>query len=103
MMAAGLAETETGLEGAAAGTPLWLDHPGALDVAVVGGKAAPLARLRAEGVRVPPGFVVPAAAYRAAVAPLRDRIDALLAGAPEGEALAAAAGEIRELVLAAPM
>jgi phosphoenolpyruvate synthase/pyruvate phosphate dikinase len=42
----------------------WLDSEAALDSSQVGGKAASLARLRAGGFPVPPGFAVTVRAYR---------------------------------------
>jgi pyruvate, water dikinase len=48
---------------------LWFDDRSCLDVAVAGGKGASLARMTAEGLPVPPGFVVAADA-------LQRRVDA---------------------------
>lgn len=44
------------------------------DARVVGGKAAPLARVAAAGHRVPPGWVVVAGAAQGGVAPLREEL-----------------------------
>lgn len=60
---------------------LWLDDVQAQDISSVGGKAAPLARLSAAGLRVPSGFVVPAAVYQGMIAPLRERLEALIGDA----------------------
>ncbi|HEU5317626.1 MAG TPA: PEP/pyruvate-binding domain-containing protein [Chloroflexota bacterium] len=83
---------------------LWLEGGHAFAAEVVGGKAAPLARMAADGVRVPAGFVVPANAYRALVEPLRGRIEALL-GELGSDATGAegVAQQIRELVLGVPV
>ena len=48
-------------------TVLWFGDERSLDVAVAGGKGASLARMTAEGLPVPPGFVVPADALEAVV------------------------------------
>jgi len=49
-----------------------IDHIGAADVALVGGKAAQLGELtRIEGIRVPPGFCVTTDAFRSVVANTR--------------------------------
>src|SRR5688572_26744876 len=80
--------------------PLWLDHPRARREEVAGGKAAPLARLMETGVRVPPGFVVPVAAYQEAMGPLRGELERRLTElgkGPEGEALEACAAALREV------
>jgi pyruvate,water dikinase len=86
---------------AAAITPIPLADPAALDRSRTGGKAAPLAAVVAAGVRVPAGFVVPAAAYRSAVEGVRERIDALLDGVAEPHAEAAAAAHIEALLQSA--
>ena len=78
--------------------------PAAGVVALVGGKAAGLARLAAAGAPVPPWFVLTTEAFDAAIAPLRPAIDALLAGlTPEPARLAAVAEAIADLVRAAPL
>ena len=46
---------------------LQFDHPKAMDLAQVGGKAAGLAGMTAAKVPVPPGFVVPTSVYRMAL------------------------------------
>jgi phosphohistidine swiveling domain-containing protein len=76
------------------------DHVEASELAAVGGKALNLGILTAAGFPVPPGFCVTTKAYECAVG---DRIDALLAGLPTAADPAAAAAEVREAVLAAPM
>jgi pyruvate, water dikinase len=81
-----------------------LDDVGLVDVDTVGGKAAALGALRAAGLRVPPGFVVPAHAYLAALddAGVRSRVQSLFDGAlsavGDPDALADAAGVIRSVV-----
>jgi pyruvate,water dikinase len=46
---------------------VWFGDPRCLDVACAGGKGASLARMTAEGLPVPPGFVVPSEALAEAV------------------------------------
>jgi pyruvate,water dikinase len=61
-----------------------IDRAGASGAALLGGKGASLVRLRAAGLRVPPGFVVTTAAYRHAVlARVGDELDATLGAIPE--------------------
>jgi rifampicin phosphotransferase len=67
----------------------WLDEAGGATRALVGGKAASLARLAGMGLPVPRGFVVTVGAYRAALRA------AGLGGLP--------AEELRERILAAPV
>jgi len=85
---------------------LWFEDAAASSVESVGGKNASLAvmthSLTAKGIRVPPGFAVTVAAYRAFLddnhlnEPIKQRLDALDAGqAP----LDQVGGEIRELIL----
>src|SRR4051812_27479153 len=71
---------------------------------VSGGKGASLARLTQGGFAVPPGIVVPAAAYRAFVAAVPG-LDALVAALRPADAaeLHARCGEIRALLVAAPL
>ena len=67
----------------------------ATDIARVGGKGANLGELIAAGLPVPGGFCVTADAYRAAVAPLGERMAGLLsAGQHE---------RLRTLVAGAPL
>ncbi len=81
------------------------------DVPLVGGKTASLGELYGElgaaGVRVPDGFAVTAAAYRALLDGngLRDRLGAILKGVTGEDvtALATAGAELRRLVEAAPL
>jgi pyruvate,water dikinase len=82
----------------------WLDAA-APERALLGGKGSGLARLGTAGLRVPPGFVVTTAAYRAAITErLQGRIRAALAGltvdAPLAE-LERVAADLRRWVLAA--
>ena len=77
------------------------------DAAVVGGKGASLGELTRAGVAVPPGFVVTAGAFAAAMAvidplgALRAEIEAL--PADDLDAIAAAAARLRALVAGAEL
>ena len=73
----------------ALGWTCWLDEAGGATRALVGGKAASLARLAGMGLPVPRGFVVTVEAYRAALRA------AGFGGLP--------AEELRERILAAPV
>ena len=89
----------------------WLRDIRLEDVPRVGGKTASLGELYGElgaaGVRVPNGFAVTAAAYRALLDGngLRDRLGAILKGVSGGDvtALATAGAELRRLVESAPL
>jgi pyruvate,water dikinase len=89
----------------------WFREIRLADVPRVGGKTASLGELYGElaaaGVRVPNGFAVTAAAYRALLARdgLRDRLAALLKGVTGEDvtALATAGARLRALVEAAPL
>lgn len=74
------------------------------DVAVAGGKGANLGELMRAGLPVPPGFVIPAAAYLAALdaAGVRDRVRDVSAAVTDGT-VAAAAEELRALVTKVPV
>jgi len=76
----------------------------AVEAATSGGKGASLARLTRGGFAVPPGIVVPAAAYRAFLASVPG-VDARIAALrPEDAAdLHARCGEIRALLVASPL
>ena len=76
---------------------LELTSPLAVDVARTGGKGAGLARLIAEGFRVPPGFVVTTAAFRTSTRMLEHRIEELLGGPGSPEADAEASHRIQRL------
>jgi pyruvate, water dikinase len=78
------------------GGVVWFDRLGRDDVAVAGGKGANLGELAGAGLPVPPGFVLTAPAYLAAMdgAGVRDELRARAASAA-GDASAA---ELRELV-----
>jgi pyruvate,water dikinase len=84
---------------------------GLADVARVGGKTAALGELHRQlvpqGVRVPDGFAITAAAFRAVIAAagIEPRLRALLAeaSADDVDDLARRAAEARELVFAAPL
>ncbi len=83
---------------------VWLDDRAALDPAIVGGKGANLGELVEAGFRVPPGFVVTANAYLAAVeeAGIRTSLRELSAAAvDDDDHLATRARELQELVLGA--
>src|SRR5215207_4064726 len=77
--------------------------PAAAEAAVSGGKGASLARLTQGGFAVPPGIIVPAAAYRAFLAAVPG-MDALVSALrPEDAAeLHARCAAIRETLVAAP-
>ncbi len=89
---------------------LWFEDAEACSVEQVGGKNASLAEMMRtlvpKGIRVPAGFAVTAAAYRdflaqnGLVEPIQQRLDALAAGRLS---LEQAGGQIRELILAAPL
>lgn len=78
--------------------------PAAAEAAVSGGKGASLARLTQGGFAVPPGVIVPAAAYRAFLASVPG-VDALVAALRPQDAsdLHARCAEIRRLLVAAPL
>ena len=78
---------------------LSLDDPAARDAAVVGEKAAVLARLRQGGLPVPAGFVVAAGAFAEATSGIAPRIDSTLAGARDGmAALERASRTVQDLI-----
>jgi pyruvate, water dikinase len=74
------------------------------DVAVAGGKGASLGELLRAGIRVPDGFVVTTAAFRAAMGALADEIGRRVTALDPADAgrLATVTAEIRELVESAP-
>ncbi|HEX8243660.1 MAG TPA: PEP/pyruvate-binding domain-containing protein, partial [Longimicrobium sp.] len=76
----------------------------AVEAAVSGGKGASLARLTQGGFPVPPGIIVPAAAYRAFVGAVPG-LDALVAALNPRDAseLHARCAEIRAMLVAAPL
>lgn len=78
--------------------------PAANDASVSGGKGASLAKLTQGGFAVPPGIIIPAAAYRAFLAAVPG-VDAMIAALrPENATdLHARCGEIRALLVAAPL
>ncbi len=86
----------------------WFDDIGIDDVPLVGGKTASLGELyrelRAAGIRVPYGFAITAAGYRAVVGDAQERIATLLRGIDGRDvaALARAGASIRAIVEAAP-
>jgi pyruvate, water dikinase len=86
---------------------LCIPLPEAPGPTAVGGKAASLGELIRAGLRVPPGFVVTADAFSAAMA-LTDpdgRLRAAIGALPAGDLprITAAAGHLRELATAAPV
>ncbi|WP_344418277.1 phosphoenolpyruvate synthase [Pseudonocardia ailaonensis] len=79
---------------------------GNTQVGEVGGKAANLGELtRVEGVRVPPGFVVTAGAFRRVVVPVLDGVLGRLSGLrPEDRAgIATGSAEVRAAIEAIPL
>ncbi|WP_144905368.1 PEP/pyruvate-binding domain-containing protein [Halobellus captivus] len=79
----------------------WFDERGVGAIGVAGGKGANLVSLSRAGLPVPRGFVVTTAAYRELAASPRvqrsiDRLDTL--DFTDGEALSAAAAELRSLI-----
>jgi pyruvate,water dikinase len=80
---------------------VFLDDERCADVALAGGKGASLARMTALGLRVPPGFVVPAGALEAALAETVAAIREVLARGEGGADLAAVAVDAQALVRAA--
>ena len=82
----------------------WFDELAASDTATAGGKGANLGELTAAGLPVPPGFVVTADAYLAAMEEggvrdeLRAAFDEARARADDPAALAGAAEALRTLV-----
>lgn len=88
-----------------------LGEVGLADIANVGGKTAALGEMHREltrrGVRVPGGFAITAAAYRAVIAGagIEPRLRALMAGASANDVddLARRAAEARALVVGAPL
>ncbi|MHB0914014.1 MAG: phosphoenolpyruvate synthase [Armatimonadota bacterium] len=85
----------------------WFEELGKGDVAEAGGKGANLGELVRAGAPVPPGFVIPSAAFDAFMeqtglrARVRERIDAL--DVDDSSALASASEEIRSWIMAAEM
>ncbi|KQC38257.1 phosphoenolpyruvate synthase [Frankia sp. ACN1ag] len=81
---------------------VWFDELGAADTGVAGGKGANLGELTAAGFPVPPGFVIPAAAYLAETerSGARAELARDLAGADAADAgaLAARSRRLRDLV-----
>ncbi len=91
------------------GTPsiLWLGESNSQHVDVAGGKGASLSRMRAAGVQVPPGFVVPPAVFARFIAETgaKTEIETLLAALDprDADALAQAASRIHDLIVGAPL
>jgi pyruvate,water dikinase len=81
-----------------------LSEIGIDDVTVAGGKGANLGELVRAGLPVPPGFVIPAGAYLAALdaAGVRDRVREASASVTEAT-VAASAEELRSLVAKVPV
>ncbi|MDD7964077.1 PEP/pyruvate-binding domain-containing protein [Actinomycetospora lemnae] len=73
------------------------------DVPAAGGKGASLGELRRAGVRVPDGFVVTTAAFRAAVGALDLGARVAALDPADGAAVAATCAELRAAVEAAPL
>lgn len=83
---------------------VWLDAPGCQRVDVTGGKGASLARMRAAGMPVPPGFVVTAEAMSDSLTKkgVRGEVAALAASFDGGPDSARLAEEIQAIVSASP-
>ncbi|KAA8995001.1 phosphoenolpyruvate synthase [Affinibrenneria salicis] len=79
---------------------LLFSDAGAAELSWSGGKGASLARLTAGGLPVPPGFIVTSAAYRAYLAPLAPRIDAIL---QQGDDVAAQSRRIQDMLRQHPI
>jgi pyruvate, water dikinase len=79
----------------------FFDEERCADVQLAGGKGASLARMTALGVRVPPGFVVPADALEAALQDTVGAIREVLARGEGGGDLSGVAQEAQALVRAA--
>lgn len=83
---------------------LWFDALSKASTPVAGGKGANLGEMTRAGLPVPPGFVVTASAFRAALeaAGIRTRLAELFAGTDAGDpaALAAASQQMQDLVRA---
>lgn len=79
---------------------LTLDDPAARESALVGEKAAALARMKQAGLPVPPGFAVSIRAFDEALLPVASRIEALLEDDPKNERGSEASPEIQALVAA---
>ncbi|MGK5171191.1 PEP/pyruvate-binding domain-containing protein [Geodermatophilus sp. CPCC 205761] len=73
------------------------------DVPAAGGKGASLGELIRAGIRVPDGFVVTTAAFRAAVAALDLGSRVTVLDPSDGDAVAAACTELRSIVESAPL
>ncbi|MGI9647328.1 MAG: PEP/pyruvate-binding domain-containing protein [Acidimicrobiia bacterium] len=84
---------------------VWLDDPECHLPEVAGGKGASLARMRAAGMPVPPGFVVTAAAFDHSLAGhgLQPKIAGLAAGFEPGSEGSRIARDIQGLVLGTPL
>ncbi|WP_051342585.1 PEP/pyruvate-binding domain-containing protein [Pseudonocardia spinosispora] len=83
---------------------VWIDRATGAGSDLLGGKGASLARLTEAGLRVPPGFVVTTAAFRAAVGPaLLAEIDSLVAaGSEDAEPDDGVGARVRELIGSVP-
>ena len=86
---------------------VWFEDLTIADAGIAGGKGANLGELTAAGLPVPPGFVVPADAYLAAIdaAGTRDKLQAILADldADDDAALARASELARSLIESTPI
>ena len=79
---------------------VWFDEPECRDVAVAGGKGASLAAMNAEGLPVPPGFVVPSSLLAESVDAARLRELAIAGRHEEAQALVRACTPPREAIAA---
>jgi pyruvate,water dikinase len=76
---------------------------GRADVSAAGGKGASLGELLRAGIRVPDGFVVTTAAFRAAVAALDLGVRVAALDPADGDAVAATCAELRAVVESTPL
>ncbi|NVJ00054.1 phosphoenolpyruvate synthase [Myxococcus sp. AM009] len=92
-------------EVAAAPRLLWFSELSRADVALAGGKGANLGEMTRAGLPVPPGFVITAAAFQEAMAPVRARLSALWAQVDPDDpsSLTRVTQQLREHVRSAPI
>ncbi|QDF08235.1 phosphoenolpyruvate synthase [Myxococcus xanthus] len=92
-------------EVAAAPRLLWFSELSREDVALAGGKGANLGEMTRAGLPVPPGFVITAAAFQEAMAPVRSRLSRLWAQVDPDDpsSLTQVTQQLRERVRSAPV
>ncbi|QDE93288.1 pyruvate, water dikinase [Myxococcus xanthus] len=90
---------------AAAPRLLWFSELSREDVALAGGKGANLGEMTRAGLPVPPGFVITAAAFQEAMAPVRSRLSRLWAQVDPDDpsSLTQVTQQLRERVRSAPV